>query len=145
MVIPAYLNYVYFDFFSDHQAIWWRQDTFFIDKFFSPIYSVAVPLQISDVYFNGLEGNPNAGMFAEAVSRCGYWGIFIYPILICLLIQLLDRSLSMAAEEVKFIFAVCIAMGISNDVITSTSFVLVLIILLIGTQYFSENRRYYNA
>ena len=140
-VMPAFFNYIYFDFFSKNEPIWWRQDTFLIDKLFNVVYPRSVPLQISHVYFNDIEGNPNAGMFAEAISRCGYAGIIIYPLILGFVIFLIDRLYMNTDKEIKLMLAICFAMSISNDVITSTSFVVVLIMVLAGSRYFYRNRR----
>ncbi len=135
-VMPAFFNYIYYDYFSKNEPIWWRQDTFLIDKLFNVVYPRSVPLQISHVYFNDIEGNPNAGMFAEAISRCGYAGIIIYPLLLGFVVFLVDRFYTDTGKEIKLILAICFAMSISNDVITSTSFVIVLIMVLLGSNFF---------
>lgn len=137
MVVPSYLNYIYFDFFAVNTPIWWRQDTFFIDKFFNPVYNQSVPLEISEVYFKKLEGNPNAGMFAEAASRCGYFGIFIYPIMLALLFYVIDRLFKNATKEVKVTLGICFAISVSNDVITSTSFVITFVLICLASRFFS--------
>lgn len=137
-VMPAFFNYVYFDYFSSHSPIWWRQDTFFIDKFFPDVYSRSVPLQISHVYFADLEGNPNAGMFAEAISRCGYLGIVLYPILLTLALCVIERIFHRARTEVKLVFACCLSLSMSNDVVTSTSFVIAMIIVCAVSPFFME-------
>jgi len=139
MVVPAYFSYVYYDFFTKNPPIWWRQDTFLIDRFFSPVYTRSVPLEISHVCFADLEGNPNAGMFAEAFSRCGYLGIVIYPVLFCAMLRLVDRFYARAETEIRIMVGICLALMVSNDVITSTSFVMTMAIVLLGAVYFKKD------
>lgn len=141
MVVPTYLNYIYFDYFTLNTPIWWRQDTFLIDKLFTPVFSQSVPLQISEVYFKKLEGNPNAGMFAEAVSRCGYFGVIIYPILLALLFMMFDRLYKNTDAEVRIVLGICLAIAVSNDVITSTSFVITTCLILIGSCFFRNGKK----
>ena len=92
------------------------------------------------VYFNYIEGNPNAGMFAEAISRCGYAGIIVYPVLLGFVIMLIERFYKDAKKEIKVILAVCLAMSVSNDVITSTSFVVVVLMILLGSKFFNQSK-----
>ena len=141
MVVPTYLNYIYFDYFTTNTPIWWRQDTFLVDKLFTPIYNQSVPLQISEVYFNKLEGNPNAGMFAEAISRNGYFGVIIYPILLALLFMIFDKLYKDTDGEVKIVLGVCLAIAVSNDVITSTSFVITTCMIFIGSCFFRNGKK----
>ena len=138
MVVPSYFSYVYYDYFTKNPPIWWRQDTFLIDKFFTQPYPRYIPLQISHVYFNDLEGNPNAGMFAEAISRCGYFGVLIYPVIFCLMLRLMDKFYARAEKEVRVMMGICLALIVSNDVITSTMFVVVYAMVLLGSVYFNK-------
>lgn len=137
-VIPAFLNYIYFFFFDSNEPIWWKQDTFLIDKAFTPVYDESVPLVIAKRMLNGRETNPNAGMFAEAYSRCGIFGIIIYPLLIILMLRLVDKCFKNAPAIAKITLACCLAICMGNDVITSTSFVCTLVLILFGSTYFGE-------
>ena len=139
MVVPTYLNYVYYDFFTKNEPIWWRQDTFLVDKLFVPVYQQSVPLQISEVYFNKLEGNPNAGMFAEAFSRCGFFGIIIYPVLLAVLFLLIDHCYRDSGSAVKVLLGICVGVAVSNDVITSTAFVITMVLVLLASRFFRKN------
>lgn len=133
---PAWINYLYFDFFSAHKKIWWRQDTFLIDKLFSPVYQDSVPSLIAKNYFSNLVANPNGGMFAEAYSRCGVFGIIIYPVLFAILLNFLHQRFKNANKEVVYIISIAFSMAVCNDVITSTSFVLSMVILMIYATMF---------
>ncbi|MCI8813744.1 MAG: hypothetical protein HFH61_00570 [Lachnospiraceae bacterium] len=137
-VVPAFLNYIYFFFFDSNEPIWWRQDTFLIDKPFTPVYSESVPLVIANRMLNGRETNPNAGMFAEAYSRCGIFGIIIYPLLVILMLRLVDKCFKNAPAITKITLACCLAVFMGNDVITSTSFVCTVVLMLFGSTYFRE-------
>lgn len=141
-VIPSIFNYVYFCFFDSNEPIWWRQDTFLIDKLFSPVYAESVPILIANRMLNGRETNPNAGLFAEAYSRCGFLGIVIYPVLLLCVLRLIDICFKNAPTIVKIVLGGCLAVSLDNDVITSTSFVCTLAFLLLGSTYFYKQRSF---
>ena len=129
-VIPSWLNYVYYDYFYNNPKIWWRQDTFLIDKLFTPVYSDSVPVMIGKEYFGSRVTNPNAGMFAEAFSRCGYLGIIIYPLLLAFLLNLMQSVYKDTDKSVLIMMAFTLSISLENDIITSTSFVFVFVIIL---------------
>ena len=139
-VIPSFFNYLYFYFFDLNEPIWWRQDTFLIDKLFTPVYDFSVPLVVANAMMYGKEGNPNAGMFAEAYSRCGLLGVVIYPILIVFLFKMIDRYFKNLPSINKIILGGSFAVALSNDVITSTGFVCTLILVVFGSFYFRERK-----
>lgn len=137
-VVPSWLNYIYYEFFFTNEKIGWKQDTFLIDKFFSPVYSSAVPTLIGNHYFNNKVVNPNAGMFAEAFSRFGYFGIIIYPILISIMLVIIDHCYKRSSIEVKIFLSGCLSISMANDVITSTTFVIVLLIVMCSAVFFNK-------
>lgn len=138
LLVPSWLNYIFYDFIADNVPIWWRQDTFLIDKLFTPVYSSSLTSQIDRVYLGSLVGNPNAGMFAEAYSRCGYAGVIIYPALMVILFRLLDQCFANIRTEIVILLAAAFSISLQNDTITSTSFVGILLLVLLGTAYFRE-------
>lgn len=130
MIMPTWLQYINFEFFYDKPKIWWRQDTFLIDKLFTPVYSRSLVEIVAEDYFHGWIGNPNNGMVGEAFTRCGYFGVIIYPLVITLLLLILSFFFKGLKEDSLFCFALAISLTLSNDVITSTSFVSLFLLVI---------------
>ena len=130
-ILPAWLNYLYVSFFSHREVIGWSQDTFLIDRFFSDTYPMSVPGLISARFFKGQVANPNAGMLAEAYSRFGFAGLFIYPLLLVMLIGMIGYFYRETPDEVKYVISIALAVALGNDVITSTSFVFIILIVIV--------------
>ena len=127
-LMPVWLQYINFHYFYNLEKIWWRQDTFLIDKLFTPVYERSLVKIIAQDWFDA-DFNPNCGMVAEAFTRCGFLGIIIYPVL---LVTLLTAINSCVKDENNIVILIlCIALGliISNDVISSTTFVLMMIFI----------------
>ena len=133
LIMPTWLQYVNYEYFYDKVKLWWRQDTFLIDKLFTPVYPRSAVQMIAEDYFRGWIGNPNCGMAGEAFTRCGYFGIVIYPLLIILLLKALSILYSNSNDETLFIISFSLTSVLSNDTITSTSFVATIIIVGIYT------------
>lgn len=140
-VMPIWLQYVNYEFFYDKPKIWWRQDSFLIHKLFTPVYPQSVTDLIANEYFGGWVGNPNCGLVGEAFNRCGYWGVFIYPFLLVVLIRILEPFFQKMTKRMQFIICFVFSSSILNDVITSTVFVASMLILVIYTTVI--NRTYY--
>jgi len=131
LFMPAWLNQLYIQFFSINPKLMWRQDVFFIDKFFTPVYNKSFLLLICDACFGGHEFSPNTGMMAEAFMHFGWVGIFVYPILILVLILILEKLLCNFSFSINLMVAVALMIYMINDVITSTTFAIVYIGLVI--------------
>ena len=139
-MMPAWLQYINYEVFRNQPKIWWRQDTFLIDKLFTPVYSRSLVQIIADDYFHGWIGNPNNGMAGEAFTRCGYLGAVIYPLLIVIFLCILYYFFKGFRKEMILMFSIALAMVLSNDVITSTSFVITILIIIGFTFFVHKNR-----
>lgn len=144
-VIPTWLNYLYITFFSGSPKLMWKQDVFLIDKLFTPVYEQSVREMISEAYFKGKVSGPNAGMLAEAYSQFGIFGIIIYPLLIVILLNVLEYLFATAMDEVKLMASISLAISIVNDTITSTTFVVVMLIICMYAIFFRERIKKENA
>lgn len=138
-VMPIWLQNVYFNYFYTTPKLWWRQDTFLVDKFFSPVYSQSLVKIISEDYFDGWILSPNCGMIGEAFTRCGYFGIIIYPVIIALLTRIISLILEGIEPPVLFVFTIGYCMIICNDIITSTSVTGILLISLLVLTMMRKN------
>ena len=139
MVVPSWLNYLYFEFFSQNEKLLWRQDVFIIDKLFVAPYDCSAPLLISEKYLNGLVSNPNAGLLAEAYAQFGLVGIIIYPLLIVVLLNVVNQFYKNAMPEVILMISFSLAFSLSNDTIMSTSFIATMIIVCLYSSLFRDD------
>lgn len=129
LFMPAWLNDLYIQFFEHRSKLWWHQDVFFIDKFFVPIYQQSFLQLIAKYFFKGHEFSPNTGLVAEAYMHFGWLGVFLYPILVLLLLAVIEMLVSYYDINIKMIIAFSLSIVMVNDVITSTSFIMVLLLL----------------
>lgn len=129
-VMPTWLQYVNYEYFYDKTKLWWRQDTFLIDKLFTPVYPRSAIEMIASDYFNGWITNPNCGMTGEAFTRCGYFGVIIYPLLLVIVIRIISYFFRNSNERMLFIFSFALSTSIANDTISSTSFVATMLVIL---------------
>lgn len=89
-LVPAYLQYAYFDFFSNNVKDYFRQGI--VGRLgFSSHYTKAIPNIIGSQYYISTS-YANNGLFADAYSNFGVLGIFILPLLIVCALKLLDKA-----------------------------------------------------
>lgn len=85
LYIPAYMNQKYYDFFSINKKIFFTQDAFLIQnilqKLFGRAYTQSSVAVISMECFGGQLPSPNTGLFAEAYSQMGIFGLLVFPFL----------------------------------------------------------------
>lgn len=86
-LLPAYLQYAYYDFFSEHTKDFLRQSILGRVGFESP-YSDSIPRLIGKGYYGG--SYANNGLFSDAFANFGVFGVILYPILLVLALKLLD-------------------------------------------------------
>ena len=87
--LPNLLNLYYYDFFSVNSKDIFRQGIFGRIGFDSP-YSMPIPSLIGYNYFNSDSMRANNGLFSDAYSNLGIFGIMIMPLLIIILLKILD-------------------------------------------------------
>ena len=124
MYLPAWLNTLYFDFFSVNASVCWTQDVFILQRILTPVYEVSPIKIISEAYFRGQIPSPNTGMFAEAITHFGTIGIFIYPILITLMLKFSNSVYRKHESFIACAVAVKLLLQITNVSMVRTDFVL---------------------
>lgn len=132
MYLPAKLNVDYFDFFSTNEKILWRQDTFLIEKLFTPVYSSTTLDLINQEYYGGYIPSPNTGLFAEAYMHFGVIGILIYPVLIAATVNFMSRTYKRYGEAICVLMGSMFALSIINIPITWAEMVLSYLLLTIA-------------
>lgn len=87
-LLPAYLQYAYYDFFAEHEKDFLRQSILGRLGFDSP-YSDSIPRLIGKGYYGG--SYANNGLFSDAFANFGVFGVILYPILLVLALKMLDK------------------------------------------------------
>ena len=119
--VPALLNQYYFDFFSNHEIDLFRQS--FMGKLgFESPYTDQIQKIISSVYFNTPEMLANNGLFSDAFMNLGSMGMFIMPMLICVLLRFLDYC----AEGINPFYLLTIMVNVSYIFMSSSFFTVLL-------------------
>lgn len=130
MYTPAWLNTIYYDFFSQNDKICWTQSVILLQNIFKPIYEVSPLNLINNTYFQGLVPSPNTGMFAEAYMHFGVMGVVIYPVLFATFFVLSNRVLNSYGHPIQMLLAFQVTMSLTNIPLTRTDFVLSYVLLV---------------
>lgn len=87
-VIPNYLHYGFFTFFSTNDKDFFKQSILRRIGFISS-YSKPIPIIIGENFYGG--SYANNGLFSDAYSNLGILGVILMPIFIALLLKILDN------------------------------------------------------
>ncbi len=84
---PVFLNFFYYDFFKEHELVYWSNSIF---SFF-----LTYPYDLPTAFLIGAElGSKelgaNTGILATSYMHFGYFGIFLFPLIVAFLFRLLD-------------------------------------------------------
>lgn len=131
MYMPAWLNTLYYDFFSQNDIICWSQNVVLLQNIFDPVYAVSPLELISSTYFQGLVPSPNTGMFAEAYMHFGALGVIVYPVLLAIVFVLSGKVLCGYGHAVQMLMVFQLTMSLTNIPITRTDFVLSYILMVV--------------
>ena len=88
MVIPAQINYQYYEFFSKNGFDWFRHS--FLRKFTKSNYDLPLPMEIGLEYYKNAEISANTGFMASGYAQGGFLVILLYSIIVALLITILS-------------------------------------------------------
>lgn len=88
-LVTGYLQFAYYDFFSNNPKDYLRQGILGRFGLVSP-YSKDIPLIIGENYYVN-NSYANNGLFADAYANFGNWGVIIFPLLIVIAFRFLDR------------------------------------------------------
>lgn len=88
-LLPAYLQYAYYDYFKDMPKDIFRQSIIGRFGFQSP-YVEKIQRIVGNNYYMG--SYANNGLFADAYFNLGIIGVFIMPLMICLAIKILEGA-----------------------------------------------------
>lgn len=124
MYLPAWLNTLYYDFFSVNPKLCWHQDAFLLERLFSPVYNKSVLELINNAYFFGEVPSPNTGLFAEAYMHFGYFGVVVYPLLLSVVINGMNIVYRFFDKAICILLAALLSLSLLNIPILMTEMVL---------------------
>lgn len=89
LLVPANINYLYYDFFSSNPFVWWAPGkiTFNMIEY---NYPLDVPHLIGSVYYNNAEAGANTGWIGSGYANAGYFGMLMYASMIGFLLLSID-------------------------------------------------------
>lgn len=124
MYLPAWLNTMYMEYFTDNGPVLWSQNTFLLQNLLKPMYDTSPLTIISNVYFGGKVPSPNTGLLAEAIMHVGEVGILLYPVGLCLMLMVSSAIMKPYGLCVQLFMAIKLTLQIQNVPVTRTDFVL---------------------
>ena len=124
MYYPAWLNTIYYDFFSVNSKVLWTQDTFLLQNILPSVYNVSPLELISNKYYQGLIPSPNTGLFAEAFMNFGVFGILLYPAIIAVMLKLSNKLYNRCGIGIAVLVSAQLVIQLTNVPIVRTDFVL---------------------
>lgn len=118
-LLPAYLQYAYYDFFSVNEKDLFRQSIVGRLGFTSP-YSSPIPKIIGNQYYAG--SYANNGLFADAYSNLGLLGILLMPILLVIAFKCLDEC----SKDLSVGICIGVIFSVSYTLLSSSFFTVML-------------------
>ena len=144
MILPTLLGGYAFDFFSTHSPDFLRSSFLRHFGFVSPYAEQGgIPRIIGLTYFNSTDMAADVGLAGDAFSQFGWFGLFIFPVLLVMMLGLMS-SVSKKADRklvmiISFIFALIFIDTSFFTVMLTDGYILVVILfLLIGQQVAEE-------
>lgn len=89
MLVPANLNYMYYDFFSKNDFTCWARSKISLGLI-EPKFDLDTPHLIGSVYFSNEATGANTGWIGSGYANAGFSGMFLYAVIIGLLFSVLN-------------------------------------------------------
>lgn len=148
MFVPAWLNSLYYSFFSKNPLLLWSQDAVPFKWFIPDVYNSTLLNLISNEFFLGSMPSPNTGLFAEAFMHFGFFGVLFYPFLISLILIWFSRVYDKFDNYVSLFVALKLSISLTNVPITRIDFVISYIIftmIISIVRSFSQSKYFRNS
>lgn len=140
--VPSHLNYVYFEYFSSHEYIYWSNSI--LKNFIDYPYSVA-PVFVIGGYLGYPNMAANTGIFGSGYMQLGLIGIIIYVLILTLLINLVNQFNKLPLWFINAILLMpMLTIFISSDLLTSLlthGFLVAIIILYLYSSGLNQMKR----
>jgi hypothetical protein len=111
--IPSLLSSQYFDFFSNHHLLFWKESV--LRYFgFSTGYNTEIAFIISKVYLGKEIVSSNNGLCGDAFANFGWGSLIIFPVLISVLLKFFDSVSYDLNHKIIFIVSIILSLGLIN-------------------------------
>lgn len=120
LFVPNLLNIQYFDFFSANSPDYFRGSflRLFGAKSLYESYG-GVSRMIGRIYYSSATMNCNNGLFSDAISNLGYFGLIIMPIVLVFFLNLFDRTSSGLDKRLVLASGVYITINLISTSLTT--------------------------
>jgi len=140
-LVPAFINYLYYDFFSINTFTFWAQSKITLGLLNFP-YDINIPHLIGREYFGNVKLGANTGWLGCGYMHAGFSGMLVYSVVIGLLLSVLNKF-SRVIEK-KILVALCftpfIVLMTSSDLPTSLLNHGLLLALFFLTMFSTRNK-----
>lgn len=135
--IPNEAHYFYFDFFMHHPKLYLSQSVLknIIDSPYDDTISIIIGSSIK-YNFTGNYNNLNNGLFSDAFSNFGIFGVLLYPILLAILFRLLLYFSKNYDFRLKYSLIIILSMnvistGFFQNLLTGGGIIIILMFILL--------------
>jgi len=120
ILVPAELNFQYFEYFSLHPHVFWAKNFFTFGLIDYP-YDLPTANIIGDYVSNTSENYANTGWIGSGFMHFHYIGLFIYSIIISMIMSILDSFSKKAGTRLTIALTTIpmITMFLSSDLSTT--------------------------
>jgi len=143
LIVPAYLNWGYYDFFTNNPYNYWANSKLSFGLV-EQSYDRSISHVIGEIHFGKQNLNANTGWIGSGMGQAGYWGVALYSFLIGLFLSFLDSySKKLGYQFVTSVsFTSILIMTRSSDLITmllTHGFIILLLIIIILQPDYNKN------
>jgi hypothetical protein len=96
--LPSQLNYVYYDFFSRNEWVWFSDSKLTLGLLDYP-YTLGVPHLIGLEYFNSKSAGANTGWLGSGYMQAGFFGLILYAVIIAAIFRYIDACARLSGER----------------------------------------------
>lgn len=144
--VTNYMEYCHYDFFANHNNLWFTQDFFGVQNIMSKLFGRFYPTEsvvvISNAKFEGLLPAPNSGLFAEAFAQLGYIGFCVFALLQVLVIKLMYNCSKYYGDGVAFIILVKLYLLMVSVYVFASVYIVPIIIFVLLTHSLKKYIKY---
>ena len=124
MYLPAWLNQLYYNYFSTHDKVWFTDSAFILQTILPDRLNDTPVSLISNAFFQGEIPSPNTGLFAEAYMQAGILGVIGFPVLIGLMLVVMNLIYKNFNFSVQLLIVIKLILQITNVPVLRTDFML---------------------
>lgn len=139
LLLPSYLNYIYIDFFSTNEHLWWSNS--FLKSFISNPYHKDLPFIIGN-HLGHPDMDANTGFLASGFAQGGVFAVALYTILAIIIFN----TISLFANKIDKYLSMSIIIVPIYSLVTSSDFPVTLLthglLIAVIILYLYENRTY---